>query len=199
MSMLSPSTVSEQYAQIAKGAWVWAVVRGAVAIVFGIVAMLAPLTTAVVLAIIIGIFAIVDGIVDLVDAIRHRGSPGVGLRVVLGVISLLFGIIILVWPGKTLGFMVILIAIWAIAIGVLQIVSNLSIRSEAGGAWIWGVIAGALGVVFGILVLFNLTIGLAALIWLLGIWAIVFGIALIFLGVQVRKASKTATRGGNVD
>jgi uncharacterized membrane protein HdeD (DUF308 family) len=183
--------VSAQYAEIAKGAWIWAVVRGVLAILFGIIAMVSPITTAIVLAIVIGVFAIVDGIVDLIDAIRHRGTSGVGLRVFLGIVSLLFGIIILVWPDKTLAFMVILIAIWSIVIGVLQIIANIGIRKEAPGAWIWGVISGALGVIFGILVLIWPGIGLVTLIWLMGIWAIVFGIALIVLGLQVRKAAKT--------
>ena len=185
-----PNPVSTTYADIAKGAWIWAVVRGVIAIIFGIVALTSPITTAIVLATVIGVFAIIDGIIDIVDAIRHRGTSGVGLRVFLGVISLLFGIIILVWPGKTVGFMVILIAIWSIAIGLLQIIANVGIRKEAPGAWVWGVISGALGVIFGILVLFNLGIGLVALMWMLGIWAIVFGLALIVLGLQVRKAAK---------
>jgi uncharacterized membrane protein HdeD (DUF308 family) len=191
MSTLPSNPISTQYAEIAKGAWIWAVVRGVLAILFGIIAMVSPITTAIVLAIVIGVFAIVDGIVDLIDAIRHRGTSGVGLRVFLGIVSLLFGIIILVWPDKTLAFMVILIAIWSIVIGVLQIIANIGIRKEAPGAWIWGVISGALGVIFGILVLIWPGIGLVTLIWLMGIWAIVFGIALIVLGLQVRKAAKT--------
>ncbi len=195
MSTLPSNPISTQYSEIAKGAWIWAVVRGALLIVFGIVAMVAPIGTAVVLAVFIGIFAIVDGIIDLIDAIRHRGTAGVGLRVFLGIVSLLFGIVILVWPGKTIGFMVILIAIWAILIGALQIVANVSIRKEAPGAWVWGVVAGAIGLIFGIVVLFNLGIGLVALIWLIGIWAIIFGVALIVLGLQVRKAAKAVTAG----
>jgi uncharacterized membrane protein HdeD (DUF308 family) len=190
MSFTNP--ISADYAKIAKGAWIWAVVRGVLAIIFGIIALVAPLTTAAALALVIGIFAIVDGIIDLIDAIRHRGTSGVGLRVFLGVVSLLFGIVILVWPAKTIGFMVVLVAIWSIVIGVLQIAASIGIRKESGSAWIWGVISGALGVIFGILVLFNLGIGLVALIWLIGIWAIVFGIALVVLGLQVRKASKAA-------
>ena len=186
-----PNPVSTTYADIAKGAWIWAVVRGVIAIIFGIVAMSSPITTALVLATVIGVFAIVDGIIDLIDAIRHRGTSGVGLRVFLGIISLLFGIIILVWPGKTVGFLVILIAIWSIAIGLLQVIANVGIRKEAPGAWVWGVISGGLGVVFGILVLFNLGIGVVALVWMLGIWAIVFGLALVVLGLQVRKAAKS--------
>ena len=57
------------------------------------------------------------------------------------------------------------------------------------------VLAGAIGLIFGIVVLFNLGIGLVALIWLIGIWAIVFGLALIVLGLQVRKAAKAVTAG----
>ena len=195
MSTLPSNPISTQYAEIAKGAWIWAVVRGALLILFGIIAMVWPGKTALVLAVIIGIFAVVDGIVDLIDAIRHRGTPGVGLRVFLGIVSLLFGIIILVWPDKTLAFMVILIAIWAILIGALQIIANVGIRKEAPGAWVWGVIAGAIGLVFGIVVLFNLGIGLVSLVWLIGIWAIVFGVALIVLGLQVRKAATSVTAG----
>lgn len=195
MSTLPSNPISAEYAKIAQGAWIWAVVRGALLILFGIIAMVAPISTAIVLAVVIGIFAVIDGIIDLIDAIRHRGTAGVGLRVFLGIVSLLFGIIILVWPGKTLGFVVILIAIWSILIGALQIVANVGIRKEAPGAWVWGVVAGAIGLIFGIVVLFNLGIGLVALIWLVGIWAIVFGVALIVLGVQVRKAAKTVTAG----
>jgi uncharacterized membrane protein HdeD (DUF308 family) len=195
MSTLPSNPVSAQYAEIAKGAWIWAVARGVLAILFGIIAIAWPGKTALVVAVVIGVFAVVDGVIDLIDAIRHRGVPGVGLRVFLGIVSLLFGIIILVWPAKTIGFMVILIAIWSIVIGLLQIIANVGIRKEAPGAWIWGVISGALGVIFGILVLFNLGIGLVALVWLMGIWAIVFGIALIVLGIQVRKASKAVTTG----
>ena len=195
MSTLSNNPISTQYAEIARGAWIWAVVRGALAIVFGIVALVSPITTAVVLAIVIGVFAVVDGIVEPGDPLPPPRSPPRGLRVFLGVVSLLFGIIILVWPGKTLGFMVVLIAIWSILIGLLQIVANVSIRKDAPGAWVWGAVSGALGLIFGIVVLFNLGIGLVALIWLIGIWAIVFGLALIVLGVQVRKASTAVTAG----
>lgn len=191
MSFTNP--ISAEYAKIAKGAWIWAVVRGVLAIIFGIIALVAPLTTAAALALVIGIFAIVDGIIDLIDAVRHRGTQGVGFRVFLGIVSLLFGLVILIWPGKTLAFMVILVAIWSIVIGVLQIIASIGIRKESGSAWVWGVISGALGVVFGILVLVWPGIGLVSLIWLIGIWAIVFGIALIVLGVQVRKASKAGT------
>ncbi len=181
--------VSEEFSKTARHAWIWQIVRGALAIIFGILALFWPLQTAVALALLVGIFALVDGIVDIVDAIRFRGSPGVGLRVFLGIVSLLFGALVLFWPQISLAVLAVLVAIWAILIGALQIIANISLRKESGRSWVWGVIAGAIGVIFGIVVLITPKAGVITLIWLLGIWAIVFGIILIVLGLQLRKAA----------
>jgi uncharacterized membrane protein HdeD (DUF308 family) len=183
--------VSEEFAPVAKRAWIWSIVRGGLMIVFGILALVWPLGTAVALAIFVGIFALVDGVIDIIDAIRFRGSPGVGLRVFLGVVSLVFGALLLFWPQISLGVLVIFVAIWSILIGALQIIANVSLRTQSGRSWVWGVIAGAIGVVFGILVLIWPKAGVVTLIWLIGIWAIVFGIALVVLGIQLRKAARS--------
>jgi uncharacterized membrane protein HdeD (DUF308 family) len=182
--------VSNDFAPVARRAWIWSIVRGVIAIIFGILALFWPLATAVALAVLVGIFAVVDGVIDIVDAVRFRGSPGVGLRIFLGIVSLVFGILVLVWPQISLGLLAVLVAIWAILIGALQIIANVGLRRESGRSWVWGVIAGALGVIFGILVLIWPKAGVVTLIWLLGIWALVFGVALIVLGFQLRKASQ---------
>ena len=75
MSTLPSNPISTQYAEIAKGAWIWAVVRGALLIVFGIVAMVVPICTALVLAVVIGIFAIVLAFNLLGDALRDALDP----------------------------------------------------------------------------------------------------------------------------
>jgi len=184
--------VSEEFAPVAKRAWIWSIVRGALMIVFGILAFVWPLGTAVALAVLVGIFALVDGVIDIIDAIRFRGSPGVGLRVFLGIVSLVFGALLLFWPHISLGVLVIFVAIWSILIGALQIIANVSLRTQSGRSWVWGVIAGAIGVIFGIVVLITPKAGIITLIWLLGIWAIIFGIILIVLGLQLRKAAGVA-------
>ncbi len=183
--------VSEEFAPVARKAWIWSIARGVIAIVFGILALFWPLATAVALAVLVGVFALVDGVIDIIDAIRYRGSPGVGLRVFLGVVSLLFGLLVLLWPQISLGVLAVLVAIWAILIGALQIVANVSLRRQSGRSWIWGVIAGAIGVIFGVVVLIWPKAGIVTLIWLLGIWAIVFGIVLIVLGLQLRNVAQS--------
>ena len=114
------------------------------------------------------------------------------LRIVWGVVSILFGILVLVWPGMSLGILVIFVGIWAIIIGVLEIMASIRHRAVPNSGWVWGIIGGALAILFGILVLIRPGTGLVSIIWIIGIWAIVWGITLIVLGVQLRKAANTA-------
>jgi uncharacterized membrane protein HdeD (DUF308 family) len=98
-------------------------------------------------------------------------------RIVLGAISIIFGILVLVWPGISLGILVIMVGIWAIVIGILQIIASIGHRGIPSSGWVWGIIGGALAILFGI-------------IWIIGIWAIIWGIIFIVLGFQLRKAAR---------
>ena len=112
------------------------------------------------------------------------------LRIVLGAVGILFGILVLVWPGMSLAILVILVGVWAIVTGILQIMSSVRHRAVPNSGWVWGIIGGALSILFGILLLIWPDSGLVAIIWIIGIWAIVWGITLIVLGVQLRKAAR---------
>jgi uncharacterized membrane protein HdeD (DUF308 family) len=182
---------------LAKKIWIFAIIRGVLGIIFGLIALFAPIATAVVLAIVIGVWAIVDGVFDIVEAIRHRGSSSMALRIVLGAVSILFGILVLVWPGMSLGILVIFVGIWAIIIGVLQIMASVRHRAVPNSGWVWGIIGGALAILFGILVLIRPGTGLVSIIWIVGIWAIVWGITLVVLGVQLRRAASTTEAGAS--
>jgi uncharacterized membrane protein HdeD (DUF308 family) len=191
MSEFFPTALSApRLKEIAGRAWIWSVVRGVAAVLFGIIAFLAPIATAFALALVIGLFAIVDGIVDIVDAVRYRGATGMRSRIVLGVIGIVFGLVVLIWPGLSLEILVVIIGIWAVVAGILQIIVSIGHRGVPGSGWVWGLVAGALTVVFGVLVLFRPGSGLITLIWILGVYAILFGIALILLGVQLRKYAR---------
>jgi uncharacterized membrane protein HdeD (DUF308 family) len=197
MSATAPPSTAASFPSLAKKVWIFAIIRGVLAIIFGLIALLAPIATAVVLAVVIGAYAIVDGVFHIIEAIRHRGSSSMVLRIVLGAVSILFGILVLVWPGISLAILVILVAIWAIIIGVLQIMSSVRHRAVPNSGWVWGIIGGALSILFGILVIIRPGAGLVSIIWIIGIWAIVWGITLIVLGVQLRKAATTNEAGAS--
>ena len=112
------------------------------------------------------------------------------LRIVLGAVSIIFGILVLVWPGISLAILVIVVGVWAIVTGVLQVMSSVRHRAVPDSGWVWGIIGGAVSILFGVVVLIWPTAGLVTVIWIIGIWAVVWGIILIVLGVKLRKAAR---------
>ena len=193
----TPPNTAAGFPSLAKKIWIFAIIRGVLGIIFGLIALFSPIATALALAIVIGVYAIVNGVFDIIEAIRHRGSSSMVLRIVLGVVSILFGMLVLVWPGISLAILVIMVGIWAIIIGILQIVSSVRHRAIPNSGWVWGIIGGALSILFGILVLIWPGTGLVTIIWIIGIWAIVWGVTLIVLGVQLRKAASTTEAGAS--
>jgi uncharacterized membrane protein HdeD (DUF308 family) len=190
MSSTISTNTAAGFPSLARKIWIFAIIRGVLGIIFGLIALFAPIATAFVLAIVIGAYAIVDGIFDIVEAIRHRGSSSMVFRIVLGVVSILFGIVVLVSPGMSLEILVILVGIWAIVIGILQIISSIGHRAVPNSGWVWGMIGGALAILFGVVVIIWPGTGLVSIIWIIGIWAIVWGIVFIVLGIQLRKAAR---------
>ena len=197
MSATMPPNTAAGFPSLAKKIWIFAIIRGVLAIIFGLIALFSPIATAVALAILIGAYAIVNGVFDIIEAIRHRGSSSMVFRIVLGAVSILFGILVLVWPGISLAILVIMVGIWAIIIGIIQIVASVRHRAVPHSGWVWGIIGGALSILFGILVLIWPGTGLVSIIWIVGIWAIVWGITLVVLGVQLRRAASTTEAGAS--
>lgn len=180
------------FSSLAKQVWYWPVIRGVIAVVFGVVALASPIGTAVALAVIIGIFAVVDGVVEIVDGIRYRAHGSAGLRIAIGAITLIFGVVVLIWPGKTLVVLIYLVAIWSILVGIIQFVMSFLLRSIPGSGWGWGVIAGLVSFAFGILIIAQPSAGLTTIIWIIGIYALLIGLLLIALGLQIRSLGKRA-------
>lgn len=183
-------TIIPTFASVARQVWYWTVIRGVLAVVFGVVALVAPISTAVSLAVVIAIFAIVDGFFEIVDGIRHRTTGGAGLRILQGVLTLGFGIVLVAWQSITVLAIVWTVGIWAIVVGVIQVVVALSLRKVTGSGWAWGVLSGLVSVIFGVIVVARPTAGLVSIIWVVGVYAIMLGVLLIGFGLQVRRLAR---------
>lgn len=168
----------------------WAlVVRGIAAIAFGVLAIVWPGITALVLAILFGAYALVDGIFALVSAFSGRVPTDHWWGVVLeGLVGVAVGIFTFFWPGITLLSLVILIAIWAIATGVLEIIAAIRLREHIRDEWLL-VLGGIVSILFGVAVLAVPPAGLLALVWINAIYALVFGALMIALGIRLRNFS----------
>ena len=155
--------------------WIFAL-RGVAAILFGIIAIARPDITLSALVLLFGAYAFVDGAALLVALARgeagaRRNAWAVGIMGVLGIVA---SIVTFVWPGITALTLLYVVAFWAIAMGVFQVVAAIALRREIEGEF-WMGLGGVASVIFGILLIVSPGTGLVALVWLVGFWAIVFG------------------------
>src|SRR5262245_17596241 len=117
--------------------WMWVALRGLVAMLFGIFALIWPGITLAALVIVWGVYAIADGVCAVIAAFqaRDRGKP-FGSLTIVGVLGIAAGVIALVWPGMTAYVLLIFIAAWAIAMGIFQVAAAFRLRREIENEWL---------------------------------------------------------------
>ena len=175
--------------------WWLPLVRGIAAILFGIAAFVWPGLTLAMLVLLFGAYTLVDGIFGVVDSIRYRDRiSNWGLWLLEGILGIAVGVLTLFLPGVTAFVLLMLVAVWAIAGGVLRIVAAIQLRKQIEGEWLLG-LSGVLSILFGVLLVMVPAAGTLSLVWLIGAWAIVFGIILTVLAFRLRRAGKALSAG----
>lgn len=172
--------------KLATTVWWLVLVQGIVAIVFG--GLMLGFTHAAVTTIMIlfGIYSLIDGVLALYGGFRNR-DEGWGWLVFQGFVGIAIGILALRYPSTTAVALTLLVAFWALVIGLIRIWGALELRKLNAQGWIWALVAGIATVVFGLALVIWPSYGLATLVWLIGITVIVFGIALVVNAFLVRK------------
>jgi uncharacterized membrane protein HdeD (DUF308 family) len=161
----------------------WAVaLRGILAIVLGIVALVLPGATLVSLALLFGAYALVDGVFTLVSAFGHRGRDVVWY-VLDGILGIAVGLATFFFPGMAAQALVFLIGMWAILTGIFEVIAGFELPIKRD--WLL-VIAGIASIVFGVFVFANPVSGALAVVWLIGIYALVFGVTMLVFGIHLR-------------
>ena len=178
----------------------WAILlRGVFAVLFGLMAFAWPGLTLEVLVLVYGAYAFVDGVFAVVGSFTRRGQGGFPWAVLLvGLAGIVAGLVVLALPVLAAAALLYFIAAWAIVRGIFEIVAAVQLRRELPNEWLL-VLAGAASVVFGALVLLWPAAGVLAILWLIGSYAIVFGVLAIALALRLRAraergaAPRTAT------
>ena len=106
-------------------------VLGVLSLIIGLYAVRHVLVTLLALALLFGIYWIVNGAVELFMALSARGVPGRGWTVVMGVISMLAGLLVLVYPAISLLTLVVVLSVWLLVLGLMEI--TLAIRARSAG------------------------------------------------------------------
>jgi len=167
--------------------WGFVALRGAAAIIFGLFALLDPAITLLVLVLVYGAYVFVDGVAAVISVLRgRRQQPHSVAILVSGLAGIIVGVIAFLMPGITAAVFVFLIAAWAIVTGVLQIAAAIRLRREISGEWML-ILAGALSVIFGLLLATFPRTGALTLVMWLGAFALVFGVVVLGLAFRLRR------------
>ena len=167
--------------------WWLVLLRGILAILFGLSAFIWPGITWLTLILVFGVYAIVDGLIAVGTGLaRTKDSPRWWTFLVEGLISIGAGVAALVWPDLASLVLIYMIAAWAVLTGILEIVAAIRLRHEIDNEWFLA-LGGVLSIGLGILLFLQPAAGSLALIWIIGGYALVFGVLLVILGIRLRN------------
>ena len=174
--------------------WWMILLRGILAILFGIAAFIWPGLAIEVLVLLFGAYALVDGIFAVIVGIQQYGeNERWWINLLEGIAGIVLGVLTLLWPGTTATVLLAFIAAWAIVTGVFEIVAAVALRKVIQGEWTL-VLAGAASVLFGVLLILQPTAGALTVIWFIGVYAIVFGVLFSILAFELRRLGQTIDR-----
>ena len=161
--------------------WWVLLLRGLVAIAFGVLAFMQPGLTIAALVLLWGAYALVDGIFEIVAGVRAKW----GSLILLGVLGIAAGLVTFFWPAITAIALLYIIAFWAIVAGVMQISAAIRLRKEVEGEWLW-ILSGLCTVILGVLLIARPGPGALAVISLIAAFAIVWGFLLVILAFKLK-------------
>jgi len=170
---------------LAKNWWL-VLLRGLCAVIFGVLAFAWPGITLVTLVLLYGGFALADGILAIAAAIMGSHSAPRWWLAVMGLLGISAGILTFVWPSITALVLLMFIAFWAIATGVMQIIGAIKLRKEIDNE-LFLILGGILSVVFGVVMLAQPGAGALALVLVIGGYAIVYGVLLIAFSLRLHR------------
>lgn len=186
------STIESQLATIFSGNWWALLLRGLIAIAFGVVIWFQPGFSLAALVLLFGAYAMADGILSVWTAIAGRKEHEHWWVLLLGgILGICVGILAFIAPGVTALVLLFYIAIWAISTGVLGIVAGIRLRKEIEGEWLL-ILSGLVSVVFGALLVLMPGAGALVLLWMIASYAVVFGILLVILAFKMRGLGRQA-------
>lgn len=112
----------------AEDRWLMAL-AGIIGIVLGVIVMKNPEGTIKVIALIVAVFWLISGLVDFFRGLTNPSLPDRSIRIVFGLMSVLFGVVVLVWPAITIGVLAVVAGIYSVSFGVLEIVASFQLKN----------------------------------------------------------------------
>ena len=169
--------------------WWLLLLRGILAVLFGLMALAWPALTLLTLVLLYGAYAFVDGLTALWFAVSSRAW---GL-LLFGILGVIVGIYTFFYTGVTAIVLLYMIAAWAIVRGIFEIVTAIQLRKEIRYEWTL-IISGVISIIFGIVLVANPAAGALAMVVVIGAFALMFGVMTIVFAFRVRRLPRRLER-----
>jgi uncharacterized membrane protein HdeD (DUF308 family) len=174
--------------------WWLVVLRGVLAVLFGLFTFVWPGITLLTLIVVFGVYAIVDGLVAIWTGFaRTKESSRWWTFVLEGLISIGAGVVALVWPTLTTLVLIYLIASWAVITGFLEIAAAIHLRHEITNEWVLG-LGGLVSIALGVVLFLQPAAGSLAIVWIIAAYALIFGVLIVLLGFRLRNWNEPTPR-----
>ncbi|KRB52002.1 hypothetical protein ASE02_12730 [Phenylobacterium sp. Root700] len=171
--------------------WPAIVARGVAGVLFGVLAILAPVATALSLVVVFSIYLMADGFLAIASAVKAaRERHSWGLLALEGVLNIAASLAIFLIPGLGMITFVAIVAVWALFAGGVKLVT--AMRRGPVEARGWLALSAVISLLFGAALLVAPLAGAVVLTWWLGIYGLVFGVVLLCLGFQLRSTRRKA-------
>ncbi len=168
--------------------WVIYLVNGLVAVLLGLLLLFVSEAMILKLVRVFGAILLVAGLIMLYSSYKSMKSSKTYMMLMIeAIVAVLIGLVIAVAPGKSLNLFLTLFGIWAVIMGLVQIISAIRLRKKVSGHYLFSV-NGVITLVFGLLLIYSPMATLGALITIIGILSLVSGLMMVYLGFKVRSA-----------
>ena len=172
-----------------KLAWWMVFLRGLLALVLGVFLLIEPVKTVEAFVWVYGAFMVADGIIAVAYGMgifgrpNHRGAP-----IARGLLAIVAGVIVMVWPNLTAVAVFYLVAIWAIIAGIVEIIEAFSLRDDKYSRWYFDLASGLVYLLLGVLMIGAPTTSVVALLWMIALMLVISGSLMLIVAVLARSS-----------
>ena len=171
-----------------ENSWSAFAINGALALLFGILALAVPTATILVFAKYFGLLVLIAGIVFLILALNNRrGNRPFTTLLIEAIAGIVIGLVILFYTQESLTLFVILIGLWAIIMGVMQLVFAFQVKNNKPDRNVL-IFNGIFTLILGVLVFSNPLESAQVFVTLAGIIALIAGVILLYIGFKIKGA-----------
>ena len=172
------------------------ILRGVLAVIIGVVAVVWPGVTVGAFVILFAVYAFLAAITDLTLAFRaDRAGPVVGY-LLLAALSVAAGVYALLSPGITALVLTLFVAAWALVTGVTEVVLAFRRGETAGERAMWA-LGGLVSIALAVALFLRPDIGALALATVFGLFSLVSGIVTLVAAAQVKSAADAVARANS--